>query len=340
MIRPAPEFWWRSERTGAAMALWPAAKLWGAAASWRMARPPRFRPPAAVVCIGHLVVGDSGETPAAVALARIARGRGLRPGILLSGHTGRARGPILVDPAIYNADHVGDEALLAAGAAPTVVARDRIAGAKALAAATDLIVMDDGFQDPALPKDLTLVAVDAGVGIGNGLIVPSGPMRAPLQPQLRRADALLVIGEGDAAEPLIRAAARAGRAVLRAEMKPTRVRDWRKQPILAFAGVGRPEQFFALVAGTGADMARTVGFPDHYRYTAAEAGELVAAADADGLRLVTTEQDMARLAGKGGPLAALRERAEVFHTVLAFENPAAVGEMIDEAVRKAALATA
>ncbi len=337
--RAAPEFWWRTERSGAAVALWPLARLWGALAAWRMARPPRFRPPVAVICVGNFVVGGAGKTPAVIALARMARRRGASPGILVRGYGGRAKGPIVVDPAIYNAGHVGDEALLLAAAAPTVVARDRVAGAKRLlAAGVNLIIMDDGFQNPALAKDLTLVAVDAEAGIGNGLPLPSGPMRAPLQPQLRRADALLVIGDGEAAEPLIRTAARAGRAIVHARLKPTRVRDWRKRPILAFAGIGRPDKFYASLAAVGATVARTVNFPDHHRYSVGEASELIAAAEADELRLVTTEKDMVRLSAKTGPLAELARRAEAFNVILEFENPAAIGEMIDEAMVKAALA--
>jgi tetraacyldisaccharide 4'-kinase len=337
--RNAPEFWWRPAPAGAALALWPAARLWGAAVAWRMAQPPRYRPPVAVVCVGNLLVGGAGRTPTVIALARMARGRGLKPGILVSGHDGRARGPILVDPTIYNADHVGDEAMLAAAVAPTVVARDRAAGAKVLAGAgVDLIVMDGGLHDPALPKDLALIAVDAGLGIGNGLTVPSGPMRAPLQPQLRRADALLVVGEGEAAGPLIRAAARAGRAVIRAELRPTRVREWRKQPILAFAGIARPQRFFAALTDVGATLARTMTFPDGHRYTAVDAETLMATADADGLRLVTSEQDMARLAGRSGALALLAGRTEALAMTVEFENAAAVAGMIDEAMRKAALA--
>jgi tetraacyldisaccharide 4'-kinase len=303
-----------------------------------MARPPRFRPPAAVICVGNLVVGGDGTTPMVIALARMARGRGLTPGVLVRGQGGRAKGPILVDAAIYNADHVGDDTMLLAAAVPTVVAHDRVAGArKLIGEGADLIVMDGGFQDPALAKDLTLLAIEAAVGIGNGLTVPSGPLRAPLPAQLRHADALLVIGEGQAAEPLIRTAARAGRAILKARLRPARVREWRKRPILAFAGSGRPEIFFASLAEVGATVARTMSFADHHRYSAADAAELIGAADAAGLRLVTTEKDMARLAGKTGPLATLRERAEAFRLVLEFDNPSAVGGMIDEAVRKAAL---
>ena len=339
MRRTAPDFWWRSEPTAAALALWPVARIWGAVAAWRMAKPPGYRAPVAVVCVGNFVVGGAGKTPTAIALARMARGRGLRPGLLASGYGGAATAPILVDPAVHTADAVGDEALLLAAVAPTVVSRDRVAGARRLVAEdVEIIIMDDGFQNPSLVHDLSLVAVDAAAGIGNGLTIPSGPLRAPLKPQIRRADALLVIGEGEAADPLIRAAARAGTAILRARIRPTRVKEWRKDPILAFAGIGHPEKFFATLAEAHAPVARTLSFPDHYNYGEVDAVKLLEIADAEHLRLVTTEKDMVRLSGKTGALGKLRERIEPFHVILEFENPVAIGEMLDEAIRKAAMA--
>ncbi len=339
MIRTAPAFWWRAEMSAAAMALAPVARIWSAGAAWRMTRQPQYRPPVPVICIGNFVVGGAGKTPTAIALARIARGRGLRPGLLASGYGGSNAGPLLVDAAHHNADEVGDEALLLAAAAPTVIARDRAAGAHRLVAeGIDLIVMDDGFQNPSVAKDLSLVAVDATVGIGNGRVVPAGPLRAPLKLQLRRAGALVVIGDGKAAEPLVRAAARAGRAILRGRLRPAKVRDWRKEPILAFAGIGRPDKFFATLAEARAPVAHAVGFPDHHRYSDAEAAELLATAEAEKLRLVTTEKDMVRLAGRNGPAGTLCERAEAFQVILEFENPTAIGETIDGAVRAAALA--
>jgi tetraacyldisaccharide 4'-kinase len=306
-----------------------------------MGRPGAYRPPVAVICIGNFVVGGAGKTPTAIALARMARGRGLKPGILASGYggAGSAVAPILVDAHRHTADEVGDEALLLAAVAPTVVSRDRAAGAKRLVAeSVEVIIMDDGFQNPSLVHDLSLVAVDASVGIGNGLTIPSGPLRAPLKPQIRRADALLIIGDGQAADPLVRAAARAGTAIVRARIRPTRVKEWRKEPILAFAGIGHPEKFFATLKEAHAPVARTLSFPDHYKYAEVDALKLLEMADAEKLRLVTTEKDMVRLAGKTGALGRLRERIEPFHVVLEFENPVAIGEMIDEAVRKAALA--
>jgi tetraacyldisaccharide 4'-kinase len=339
MRRSAPDFWWRNEPTAAALALWPVSRIWGAAAAWRMAKAGGYRAPVAVVCIGNFVVGGAGKTPTAIALARMARGRGLRPGLLASGYGGAATAPILVDPATSTADQVGDEALLLAAVAPTVVSRDRAAGAKRLVEENvDIIIMDDGFQNPSLIHDLAIVAVDAAMGVGNGRVIPAGPLRAPLKPQITRADALLVIGNGEAADPLVRAAARAGTATLRARIKPTRVKEWRKEPILAFAGIGHPEKFFATLKDTHAPVARTLSFPDHYSYGEADAVKLLEMADTEKLRLVTTEKDMVRLAGKPGALAKLRERIEPFHVILEFDNPVAVSEMLDEAVRKAALA--
>jgi tetraacyldisaccharide 4'-kinase len=291
-----------------------------------------------VICVGNFVVGGAGKTPTAQALARLARSRGFRPGFLTRGYGGRETGPILVEPGKHDSLAVGDEPLLLASVAPTVVARDRAAGAEALiAAGIDLIVMDDGFQNPAIAKDLSLIVIDAATGIGNGMVTPSGPLRAPLGPQLRRADALVVVGEGAAAAPHSGGAARAGRATMRARIKPHRVKEWRKEPILAFAGIGRPEKFFDTLREIRAPVARTMSFPDHYRYTDADAERLLAHAAAANLRLVTTEKDMARLIGGNGALAQLREKAEALPVMLEFENSGAVADLVSEAAERVTL---
>ena len=245
----APSFWWR-ERAGAGVLLWPFARLWGIGAEWRMARPARFRPPVAVICVGNYVVGGAGKTPTVIALVRLAKAGGLKPGILARGYGGNTAGPVLVDRAAHRAAEVGDEALLLAVAAPTVVASDRVAGAKRLLEeGVDMIILDDGFQDPALAKDVALIAIDAAAGVGNGRVMPAGPLRAPLRAQVRATDALLVIGEGSRAQPLIRLAARAGRPVFTASLIPATTREWQKDKILAFAGIGRPQKFFDSLAG-------------------------------------------------------------------------------------------
>ncbi|WP_421722790.1 tetraacyldisaccharide 4'-kinase [Bauldia sp.] len=304
-----------------------------------MARSAKFRPPVPVICVGNFVVGGAGKTPTAIALAHRARNLGFRPGFLAPGYGGSARGPLLVTAEHRSAD-VGDEPLLLAAVAPTAVGRDRAASARLmLDHGINLIIMDDGFQNPSLAKDITLVCVDAGAGSGNGLVLPAGPLRAPLDVQLQRSDALLVIGDGDRAEPLVRTAARQGRSVLRAMLRPRRASKWRNTSVLAFAGIGRPAKFFESLDAAGVSVIKTAAFPDHHRYTAADASRLIADADRQGLRLVTTEKDRVRLAGEDGPLADLRQRAEAFPVALDFDNPVAIDEMIAEAGRKAATAT-
>lgn len=334
----APAFWWRSGMGPEALALWPLARLWGWRSAARMNRTPRYRPPVPVICVGNFVLGGAGKTPTALAIARLARGRGMKPGFLASGYGGKVSGVLLVKPG-DSATLVGDEPLLLAAAAPTVVGRDRAAAAARLVEeGVDLIVMDDGFQNPHLAKDLSLAVVDAAVGIGNGMVFPSGPLRAPLVPQLARADALIVVGEGEAAEPLIRAAARAGRQTQRARLKPARMREWQKgEPILAFAGIARPEKFFASLAEVKAPVTVKRDFPDHHYYSEAEAERLLAEADDGGLRLVTTEKDRVRLAGSGGARGRLHDRAETLAVTLEFENETAIIEMIAETAYRVAV---
>jgi tetraacyldisaccharide 4'-kinase len=304
-----------------------------------MGRKPGSRAAVPVICVGNFVVGGAGKTPTVLALAKVARSRGIQAGFLTRGYGGADAGPLVVDPASHSSERVGDEALLLAAAAPTVVAHDRPAGARMLAdAGVDLIVMDDGFQNPSLAKDLVLVAVDSEAGIGNRMVFPAGPLRAPLAAQLRLTDALVVVGDGAAADPLVRAAARAGRTILRSRLKPVRVKEWRKAPILAYAGIGRPEKFFASLADIRAPVAKTMAFADHHRYTEGEAERLIAHADAAGLRLVTTEKDLARLSGAGGAVGRLRDRSDAFAVTLEFENSVAVAEMIADVARKVEVA--
>lgn len=335
MPAEAPGFWWRPRRGVQALALAPVAALWGVGATMRMRRAPGYRAAVPVICVGNLVVGGAGKTPTAIALARAARGLGLKPGILSKGYGGSVSGPILVDPALHASSQVGDEPLLLADAAPTVVAPDRPAGARRLAdEGVTLILMDDGFQDPKLARDLSLIVVDSGAGIGNGMMVPAGPLRAPLGLQLSRADAVLMVGNGTAGESVVRAAARQGREVLRAAIRPVRVREWRTRPVFAFAGIGRPEKFFDTLREAGIQVAATRAFPDHHVFRPADADSLLADAARGGLRLVTTEKDYARLVRGEGALARLREVAEPFPVRLEFENRGAIADLIETAVRR------
>jgi tetraacyldisaccharide 4'-kinase len=304
-----PGFWRRD--CALARALAPAAMVYGAVAKWRMAgRGARAGVP--VICVGNLTSGGAGKTPTAIAIARLLQAEGARPVLLTRGYRGRLAGPVQV-AASHTAADVGDEALLLARAAPTVVARDRVAGAAAaIAAGASVIVMDDGFQNPALVKDCTLLVVDGAQGIGNGFVMPAGPLRAPLAAQLARARAVLIVGDAAASANVVVARARAqSLPVMMARLAPDAavVAALVHKPVLAFAGIGNPEKFFATLAAARISATVTRAYPDHHRYDAGDASQLLADAARGGLTLVTTEKDLARM--QGDATAAALARASI-----------------------------
>jgi tetraacyldisaccharide 4'-kinase len=323
-----PSFWWRAPGPMAGL-LAPLGALYGGIAAHRLMQVgARARIP--VVCVGNLTVGGAGKTPTAIAIARLLQAAGARPMFLTRGYGGRLGGPVAVAPA-HGAADVGDEPLLLARVAPTIVARDRAAGARAAAAAgADVIVMDDGFQNPALAKDLALIVVDGRRGLGNGKVFPAGPMRAPLLAQIARAQALLVVGEaGPAAQPAIDAARARGLPVLAGRLvpDPAVVAALAARPALAFAGIADPEKFFATLRSAGIALGATQAFPDHHRFAAVEADDLITRADRAGLALVTTEKDLARLQGDPA-LAALARRATALPVTLAFDDADSIGRLL------------
>ena len=197
-LRLEPPSWWYSGRIPpAAWGLLPVSALYGAAVQKRFRDAKPYRGKLPVICVGNFTMGGAGKTPVALKLAALLRERGIKPGFLTRGYGGRERGPYLVNAASDGAARVGDEPLLLAEAAPTVVSRDRPAGARLLEAlAVDAIVMDDGFQNPSLAKDFSLIVIDAGAGLGSGRVFPLGPLRAPLAFQAGMADAILLLGGG------------------------------------------------------------------------------------------------------------------------------------------------
>jgi tetraacyldisaccharide 4'-kinase len=309
-----PAFWWRKPGLMAGL-LAPLGMLYGAVAASRLAqRGARAAVP--IVCIGNPTIGGAGKTPLALTLARLLQASGEAPFLLSRGYGGRLAGPLRVDPARHHAVEVGDEPLLLARVAPTMVARDRIAGAQAaVAAGASVIVMDDGFQNPALQKSFSVLVVDGRRGIGNGRIVPAGPLRAPLAAQLARADALVMVGAWD--DGVTAAARERGVPIFQASLTPDAAvaATLAGARALAFAGIGDPDKFFATLTGAGIAVATTISFPDHHRYTAREARTLCQQADRDALIPVTTEKDLARMRGDA-ELVALAERARALPVTL------------------------
>lgn len=291
----APPFWW--ERPDwRACALYPLSAIYGAVARRRMASAKREKVALPVLCVGNFTVGGTGKTPVAIALAEQARRMGLKPGFLSRGHGGSFSQPHVVDPSHDSARHVGDEPLLLAEHGPVAVTPDRAAGARLLIErGCDFLIMDDGFQSARIHIDYALLVVDGRRGLGNGHVIPGGPVRAPLLAQLRLADALLKMGEGDAAETVVRKAARANKPVFEAFARPRDPGAFAGRRFLAFAGIGHPEKFFDTVRAAGGEVLRTRAFPDHHVFANDDFEELARLAEKDGLELITTAKDAVRL---------------------------------------------
>jgi len=329
----APEFWWH-RRHLAGWALAPVGFAYGAIAGARMARP-GADVGIPVICIGNFVVGGAGKTPVAIAVAEACRRIGRKPAFLTRGYGGTEPGPLLVQEKNQTADQVGDEPLLLARAAPTVVARDRPAGARLIMElGHDIVVMDDGFQNPSLSKDLTLVVVDGGAGIGNGWPFPAGPLRAPLAAQLRAADAVIRLGDGEPGQAVVRRAARAGVPVLTADYEPVRKRGYKSGRFLAFAGIGRPQKFYETLEKAGVTVDLTMDFPDHHPYTEEDCRVLIDLARERDLTPITTEKDWVRIAGLGDAGQALCEVAQQFPVVVRFGEEGRLDRMIGAMLSK------
>ena len=340
MIRPsrAPNFW--RSAGGVSRLLAPVAAVWGAVAARRMNAPAKHPAPVPVIAVGNFTAGGAGKTPTTAALVGLARRAGFSPAVLTRGFGGRLPGPLLVDLALHDATQVGDEPLLHARLVPTVVARDRAAGsALVVDCGADLAILDDGFQNPALAKDLSIVVVDRGYGIGNGRVLPAGPLRAPLDVQLDHASALVVIDAGEPEAPslaaLLAEARRRSLPVVPARLVLREPDRFAGRRVLAWAGIGRPEKFAATLAGAGAEVVDLAAFGDHQHLAAADAAALLARAAEDGLDLVTTEKDAARLGGAtSSALKRLAEASAVAAVDLVFDDEAAITALLGRLRRR------
>jgi tetraacyldisaccharide 4'-kinase len=295
VVSEAPPFWWKKADWRAGL-LSPFSTAYAALARRNLLNASREKVTAPVLCVGNLTVGGAGKTPVAIALAVEAREMGLKPGFLSRGHGGSHSAPHLVDLAHDRARHVGDEPLLLARHAPVVVTRNRAAGARLLIEkGCDFLILDDGFQSARIHFDYALIVVDARRGIGNGHIIPGGPLRARLVDQMPYADAVLTVGEGNGADYVVRMAARAGKPVFSARQRPLAGSGIAGRRVLAFAGIGDPVKFFRTVEDAGGEIALKRAFPDHHFYAPDELADLAGTAEKRGLELATTAKDAARI---------------------------------------------
>ncbi len=314
-----PDFWTGRSASAflVAIPLAPLGWIYGAtiACRARMSRPYRSR--ARVVCVGNLGAGGAGKTPVAMEIGRLLAARGARAVFLTRGYAGVVTGPTLVSASDV-ATRVGDEPLLLATVAPVIVARDRAAGAKLV------IIMDDGHQNFSLAKALSVIVVDAEVGFGNGRILPAGPLRESVRQGLGRANAIILLGDGSPPENVDTTL-----PMVRAKLVATEDEKWRNRRVVAFAGIGRPEKFFATLKSLGAQIVEAFSYADHFVYPKAEIARLKARARDARATLVTTEKDFVRIA------SAERVGIEQLHVRAVFEAASALDRLLDKIVPRA-----
>ena len=315
MMLRAPGFWQHDGLLPRMLS--PFSAVTTAVTARRMARP-GWRAPVPVICCGNVVVGGAGKTTVALDLGArlVARGRIVH--FLLRGYGGAIRRPHRVAVG-DTAEQVGDEAMLLAAVAPTWVGADRAACARgAVADGAQVLIMDDGLQNPSLHKDLSLLVVDGAVGFGNGRVLPAGPLREPLRAGAARAQATVLIGAGVSCVSGLLPP-----PVLRSTLRPgPEIAAYLDRPVLAFAGIARPGKFFTMLETAGVAVARALPFPDHHRFSPADLRRILGEAERLGAAPVTTPKDSVRL---NPPV---RARVGVVGVSLAWDEPAELDRLL------------
>ncbi len=313
-----PGFWQR--RGLVSTLLQPLAALYAKGAHYDRTHTSAKRAPLPIIGIGNVTAGGAGKTPTAIALAEMLRGMGQTPHLITRGYGSTGDG---VRSATPDSDWkmVGDEAMLLAHAAPTWVARDRYeAACRAHQAGATLAIADDALQHHRLARDLSLLVIDGGYGLGNGRLLPAGPLRETLPTALARTDAVILIGQN-------RHQLQFDKPVFEATLQPTGDTTWlHGQRVLAFAGLARPEKFYATLESLGAELVGRYNFPDHHAYSDRELDTLCYAAEKADAIPVATAKDAVKFP------PAFRERIRVLPVALQFSDAASFQNWLQSAL--------
>ncbi|MDN6041523.1 MAG: tetraacyldisaccharide 4'-kinase [Acetobacter sp.] len=296
-MRGPPKFWQEPDRRFLPFLLAPFSKIVAACAARRL-RQSGWKAPVPVLCCGNLTMGGTGKTTVVLDLMARLQAQGVVVHALIRGYKGRITTPTQVDPIRHTARDVGDEALLLAACGPTWVGGNRAVSAqKAIQAGAQCLIMDDGLQNPTLHKTYSVLIIDGAVGLGNGHVLPAGPLREEATGALQRADVVLMIGHDKTGfltryAPFLRHT-----HVMHANLQTVMplAPEKERQPYVAFAGLGRPDKFFEGLKQAQAHIVKTCAFPDHYFYQNGDIQKLYALAQHYNARLLTTPKDAIRL---------------------------------------------
>lgn len=282
-----PEFW--TKRGFLSSILQPFAAIYATATARRLKSRIPYKAECPVICIGNLTAGGTGKTPVSLSIAELLHSMGKNPYFISRGYGGALRN-VIVNPKVHTPQQVGDEPLLLAEAAPAVVNPDRAGAAKlAISDGADCLVMDDGFQNPTLHKDLSFLVFDGNYGIGNGRVIPAGPLREPFDKGIKRAQAVIILGEDKK-----QIASQTDLPIFYGEIKEENPETTNRN-IVAFCGIGHPEKFFASLSKCGFNINRNFSFPDHHFYTHAELNSLIDFAQKNNLDIYTTSKDFVKI---------------------------------------------
>lgn len=323
-----PPAWWQDD-TGHILPKYlnPLGQAYGQAVKLRFRYTKPYQSKLPIICIGNFTLGGTGKTPLAIHFSHILQNLGWEPSFLSRGYKGKFSGPLLVNHDEHNAQDVGDEPMLLSQHAPTIISKNRVEGVWLIEQRpTNFIIMDDGLQNPTVRKNISFIAIDSTTALGNRRIFPAGPLRAPLDFQLAKSDAIIITGSNSAGKEKIteflRDTQNYKKPILRGKLTSSDDTSWLKEkPILAFAGIGRPEKLFHSLEQAGGKVIRRIPFPDHHNFTVKDANHLTKLALADDLQLVTTEKDHIRInENKNHQLRALKRMSRPFPIQFTFEN--------------------